>query len=211
MNEPISNELKYLVEKHKINKVWLNRMIDGRKQFFTSQFKTIDHLENCADLSMSSIYFILLKCMNINNVDCDHVASHLGKSEMIVRIIRNLLRPNTQSVYYLPLDLLLKHKISQQDFINFSQRTLKSKHQNIKDLTFELATRAYQHLNSARDLSDKVPKHIKPIFASAIVNDVFLSKLEKYDFDLMNPKLNSDFRVLIIYKMIMISKLKKKY
>jgi hypothetical protein len=28
---------------------------------------------------MSTIYFILLKCMNIKNVDCDHVASHLGR------------------------------------------------------------------------------------------------------------------------------------
>ena len=129
---------------------------------------------------------------------------------MITSIVRNLLRPNTQSVYYLPLDLLVKHKISQQDFINFSQRNLKLKQNNIKDLTYDLATRAFQHLNSARSLSDKVPKEAKLLFASSFICDVYLSNLAKYDFDLMNPKLNSDFRVLIVYKLLL-AKFRKSY
>lgn len=170
----------------------------------------MEHLENCADLTNSSIYFILLKCMNVNNIDADHVASHLGKAELITRITKNLLRPNTQSVYYLPLDLLVKHKLPQQDFINFSQRNLKAKHQNVKDLAYDLSTRAFQHLNSARALGDKIPKEVKPLFASSFTCDVFLTKMEQFDFDLMNPKLNSDFRVLITYK-LMLSKLRKNF
>ncbi len=129
---------------------------------------------------------------------------------MITSIIRNLLRPNTQSVYYLPLDLLIKHKISQQDFINFSQRNLKSKQNNIKDLTYDLATRAFQHLNSARNLNGKVPNEAKLLFSSTFMCEVYLNNLEKYDFDLMNPKLDNDFRVLIAYKLLL-AKFRKIY
>ncbi len=161
-------------------------------------------------MTTSTIYLILLKCMSVNSIDCDHVASHLGKCELITSIVRNLLRPNTQSVYYLPLDMLVKHKISQQDFINFSERNLKAKQQEIKDLTFELATRAYQHLNSARHHGSKIKSEIKPLFVSSYISDVFLTQLEKCDFDLMHPKLKSDFRTQISYK-LMWSKLTKSF
>ena len=122
---------------------------------------------------------------------------------MITSIVRNLLRPNTQSVYYLPLDLLVKHKISQQDFINFSKHNLKSKQNSIKDLTYDLATRAFQHLNSARALTTKVPNEAKLLFSSSFMCEVYLNNLEAYDFDLMNPKLNNDFRVWIAYKLLL--------
>jgi len=100
------------------------------------------------------------------------------------------------------MDLLVKHKISQQDLINLSAKVLKPKQQNLKDLAFEMCTRANQHLNSARDLADKVPKEARPIFASSFAYEVFLNKMESFDFDLMNPKVNSDFRLQFLLKLV---------
>ena len=82
-----------------------------------------------------------------------------------------------------------------------SERHLKPKKQNLKDLAFDMCTRANQHLNSARDLQDKVPMGVRTIFAGSIGCEVFLSKMEAYDFDLMNPKMSSDFRVAFILKL----------
>ena len=153
--------------------------------------------------------------MNIKNVDCDHVASHLGKAQMLCTIVKNLLNKNKvasghSSVYYLPTDVLLKHNISQQDLINFSERILRSKQNNLKDLSFELCTRANQHLESARSLAPKIPSQVRPILASSIECEVFLEKMQKYDFDLFDKNLNSDFRNKILFKLL-IAKLKNKF
>jgi NADH dehydrogenase [ubiquinone] 1 alpha subcomplex assembly factor 6 len=209
--EPVSNELTLAIQTHDLNKVWFNRLIEGRKSFFsTEQFKSLDELEKCADSSMSSIHYILFDCMNIKNVDCDHAASHLGKAQMICGIVKNMLRKPSQSVYYIPGDLMLKHKIAQQDLINFSERIIRAKQQNLKDLAFELCTRAKQHLNSAADLKEKIPKEARVVLAPSVALDVFLDKMEKYDFDLMDPKLNKDFKTNILFKLIW-KKLTKNY
>lgn len=209
--EPVSNELAYAIRAHNLSKIWFTRMIEGRKHFFSvNQFKNIEELEKCADASMSSVYYILFGCMNVKNVDCDHAASHLGKAQMIGAVVKNLLRKPSQSVYYIPGDLLLKHKIAQQDLLNYSERILRAKHQNLKDLTFELCTRAKQHLNSSQDLKSKIPKDSRVILAPSIALNVFLDKMEKYDFDLMNPKLNKDFKTQILSK-LMLARLTNSY
>ena len=81
LNEPVSSELLSMVKTHDLSKAWFNRLIEGRKKFLsTDQFKSMDELEKYGDSQMASIYFILLSCMKVrNNVDCDHVASHLGE------------------------------------------------------------------------------------------------------------------------------------
>jgi NADH dehydrogenase [ubiquinone] 1 alpha subcomplex assembly factor 6 len=209
--EPVSNELAHAIRAHNLSKIWFTRMIEGRKHFFSvNQFKNIEELEKCADASMSSIYYILFNCMNIKNVDCDHAASHLGKAQMITAVVKNLLRRPSQSVYYIPGDLLLKHKIAQQDLINSSERILRSKQKNLKDLVFELCTRAKQHINSSHDLKSKIPKESRVILAPSIGLNVFLDKMEKHDFDLMNPKLNKDFKTQILTK-LMLARLTNKY
>ena len=210
--EPISNELSVMVRNYGLNRTWFNRLIDGRRQFLkVNQIESLDALEKYADSQIASVYYILLNCMSLgNSVDCDHVASHLSKAILISTLVRNMLKPNSQSAYYIPFDLLLKHKISQQDLINVSERQLRPKSQNIKELAFEMSTRAHQHLNSARDLAEKVPVEARPLFTSAIACDVYLKQLQRFDFDLMNPKLNSDRRVTFIVK-LMLAKMKKSF
>jgi phytoene/squalene synthetase len=80
LQEPISNEILQVVKNYNLSKSWFNRLIDGRKSFLaTDQFKNMDELERYGDAQMASIYYILLNCMKVNNnIDCDHVASHLG-------------------------------------------------------------------------------------------------------------------------------------
>ena len=109
-----------------------------------------------------------------------------------------MLKPSSQSVHSVPMDLLIKHKVSQQDLINMNGKTLKPKQQNLKDLAFEMCTRANQHLNSARDLESKVSGEVRPIFAGSFACELFLSKMEAFDFDLMNQKMSSEFRVQFI-------------
>jgi phytoene/squalene synthetase len=199
--EPITNQLTYVVKKHNISKIWLNRLVDGRKMFLKSQFKTLDDLEKCGDLN--NVYYILFNCMKLKNVDCDHAASHVAKAQLLCAVARNLFRKPTQTVYYLPIDLLTKHKVAQQDLINFSERLLKPKKQNFKDLTFEICTQAVEHLKCARKLNDKIPAEAKKILIPSVGCDVFLRQAEKNDFDMMSPKMNSDFRTSYVFNLML--------
>lgn len=201
LNEPISNELRIAIRQHNLTKSWFTRLIDGRKLFFNiNQFANLTQLEQCADLS--NPHYLLLQCMGQKSVDCDHAASHLGKCQLICGVVKNLLRRSSQSVYYLPADLLIKHGISQQDLISFNEKVLRSKRVALKDLTFDLCTRAYQHLNSSRELKSKVPKDVRLVLVQSVGCENFLQIMEKHDFDLMNPKLKRDSKSRFLLKII---------
>jgi NADH dehydrogenase [ubiquinone] 1 alpha subcomplex assembly factor 6 len=200
--EPVSKQLLKIIERHKIKKLWFNRLIDSRRMFFKSHFKTIDDLEKCADLG--NTFYILFDCLNLKNVDCDHAANHLAKAQLLCVIARNIFKKPTQAAYYLPIDILTKHKISQQDLFNFSERILRPKAQNFKDLTFDLCSRANEHIKCARKLKDKIPKNARRVLlSSSIGSEIFLKNIEKYDFDLMNPKMKSDFRTSFLFNLML--------
>jgi len=59
-------------------------------------------------------------------------------------------------------------------------------------------------------LKPKIPKEVQLVFAPAIVMNVFLDKMQTYDFDLMNKNLSSDFRSTIVWKVIL-AKLRKSF
>jgi phytoene/squalene synthetase len=203
--EPISNELALLIKSYKVKQSWFNRLIDGRKHLIKNQqqFPSFDELEKCADAVMSPVYYILLNCLNINNIDCDHAASHVSKSIFISGLVRNLLQPNNRSAFYVPIELLIKHGVSQQDLLNISNNRSKPIINNkLKDLTYDLCTRANQHLESARDLSAKIPDNVRLLLAPIIIHSIFLKEIEKCDFDLTNNKLKSNFRVKYIIRLM---------
>ena len=199
--EPIASQLKSVVKKFNINKTWLNRLVDGRRLFLKSQFRTVEDLEKCAD--MSNAYYILFNCMGLKNVDCDHAANHLAKAQLLCALTKNLFKKPGQVVFYLPIDMLAKHKISQQDLVNFSERVLRPKQQNFKDLAFDLCSRANEHLRCARNLKDKIPKNAKRLLISSVGCDVFLERVQKCDFDMMDPRLNSDFRTKFLVRLLL--------
>ncbi|RNA32917.1 NADH dehydrogenase (ubiquinone) complex assembly factor 6 [Brachionus plicatilis] len=208
-NDPISQEIYLMAKFFNLSKARFSRFIDAKKNFLSiQQFKSFDELESFADYA--NLNYILFNCLGINNVDCDHAANHIGKAQFLCFVTKNILKMPTQMVYYLPRDLLLKHKISQQDLFNFSERILRPKRQNFKDLAFDMCSRANDHIRSARSLSNKIPGNAKPILATSVNCDIFLSKMQKYDFDLMDPKLNSNFRTLFLIKLIL-AKLKNNY
>jgi NADH dehydrogenase [ubiquinone] 1 alpha subcomplex assembly factor 6 len=179
----------------------------------TPQFQSLAQLEQCADLS--NYHYLLFQCAGVKSLDCDHAASHLGKCQLICAVVKSLLRRSNQSVYYVPADLLRKHKIAQQDLIVASKKNeaaLKAKRESLKDLTFEMCTRANQHLNSARELCPKVPREARLVLVQAVGCGSFLKGVEKCDFDLMDSRLSGggDFRRTFLFK-LMLAKFKNTY
>lgn len=70
----------------------------------------------------------------------DHAASHLGKCQGIVNIIRGIPYNIKSGRLSIPQDILLKHKVSFENIIRNS-----SEH-NVCDAIHEMASRANSHL-----------------------------------------------------------------
>lgn len=109
-----------------------------------NSFESIEQMENYAEKSVSSVYYLLLESSNVRNVHADHAASHLGKAQGLCHLLRGVPLSRQINLIALPQDLLLEHKVSQEDVIRGR------KLDEIKEIAFNVATRANQHLEKVR-------------------------------------------------------------
>jgi NADH dehydrogenase [ubiquinone] 1 alpha subcomplex assembly factor 6 len=123
------------------------------------------------DPSMESLG-LSMDSMDSNIKSCN---VHLGKSLSIMMIIRSFLHDLKQEKCYLPLDLLSKHGLIQQDLIKNE-----FDHEILKNVIFELATRCNdQYLTSLTYCNSIYSLPVK----------TYLDRLEKVDFNVFHPNL----------------------
>lgn len=78
-----------VISRQQLPKRHLKNLIASRKQLLSmSSFCDLEDIEKYAELSVSSIYYLILEGSGIKNVNADHAVSHLGKSQGIVQQIR---------------------------------------------------------------------------------------------------------------------------
>ena len=160
--EPITSELLISIKKHNLSKNWFSRLIEAREtQLLTNKtYQAVKDVEHHGEYTVSPIYYLLLECLKIKNVNCDHAASHLGKSHMIVNLVRSIPNQSRANISLVPLELLVKHKISQNEIIRLSnpeQRKVKIENENLKDFVHDLCNLPNQHLMKARKINRQIP------------------------------------------------------
>lgn len=218
-NEPIINELEIAIKSHKLSKQWLSRLITSREEQFktNSQYSTYKEVENFGEMSVASIYYLLLECMGVKNMKVDHVASHIGKAQILANLIRSIPVQSKNQMSLIPLDMLVKHKISQNEIISKARRGKIEKiekkdsvdDERLHDLVFDICNMSNQHLIKARKHIEDVPANKRSVFLHAILVQQFLNKIEKFNFDIYNPRVHSrdTFIILKLY----LAKFKKVY
>ena len=102
----------------------------------------------------------------------DHITSHVGKAYGIVTLLRGLEWHASQRICYLPNDLTFNLGVSTESLIRslgsstFSQTfvedknslDLKSKTEvALKEIVFQIATIAHNHLLTAKSLNQQIP------------------------------------------------------
>lgn len=160
---------------------------------------------------------------DIRNLLSD-ISAHIGQATAICSFIIGLkyfARKN--GIVTLPIDVLAKHRLSQEDAIRLLIGKEKPEKfaEPLKASIFDIATRANDHILSSRqkldrlkqalkdhvgrldgsdteskklidaykDLRKGLPDCIYTPFMSAIPTVLYLERLEKCDFDVMNPRL----------------------
>ncbi|CAG8640208.1 6866_t:CDS:2, partial [Scutellospora calospora] len=82
------------------------------------------------------------------------------------------------------------HNISQEEI--FRSGPVKG----LEDVVFEVATLAHDHLLTAKSFLPNIPDRALPALLSAVPCDLYLKRLEKYNFNVFEPKVNrKDWRL----------------
>ncbi|XP_056638662.1 NADH dehydrogenase (ubiquinone) complex I, assembly factor 6 [Diorhabda sublineata] len=181
---PVAQELFRANSRQKLTKRYLNNLIKCRKNnLSTPHFRNLDDMEKYAEQSVSSVFYLVLECCGIKNMDADHAASHLGKAQGIIQHLRSV--PHSRRLNFLPIpqDILTKNKVIHEDVIRGRKSV------ELTECTFEIASRAHQHLVKAKSLMKKVPKEGRKVMLPAVPVSIYLNRLQKVNHDVFHPSL----------------------
>ena len=163
----------------KLNKSWFMRVIAAREQYLTNApYPTIEALEKYAENTYSTLLYLTLQSLPLNSITTDHIASHIGKAAGIVAVLRGLPllafpRPpnhhsnNTglagavqeqrgrsqQGVVTLPLDIMANCGLREEDVLRKGAEA-----EGLRDAVFAVATRASDHLITARTMLQNIKR-----------------------------------------------------
>ncbi len=90
INQPVALELLQHVHDYGLSIRLLQRCLEARYSDMMNNgiIETMDELENYAEFGHSSILYLLLEVLGINNEQIQYAASHLGVSSGIVTLLR---------------------------------------------------------------------------------------------------------------------------
>lgn len=159
----------------KLSKNWFMRVIGEREKYSDGRpYVDLEALEKYAENTYSTLLYLTLQCLPMASVTADHVASHIGKASGITAILRGLPLvafpppPNhhsnstslggtldthrrQQGSVMLPLDVMAKTGVREEDVLRQGAEA-----NGLRDAVFEVATRASDHLITAREMLKNV-------------------------------------------------------
>lgn len=182
---PVLSELKTAVAQHTLSLPLMKRLIESRRErLHEAPFQSFEELEQYADHTVSTVFYLLLGCMDESSISLDHIASHLGKGLGLITHIRAIPYLASKGKVLLPLDITAAHKVVHHDLL----RGICS--EELKNCVHQIASTAYVHLNTAQGMLVNAPAHAKPVFLPLIYGRSYLSALEKEAFDPFSKRVN---------------------
>ncbi|RYP36849.1 hypothetical protein DL767_003239 [Monosporascus sp. MG133] len=146
-------------------KFWLQRLISTREKYMDNRpFISLAALEEYAENTYSTLMYSTLAALPIRSMHMDHLASHIGKACGIVAVLRGvpvLAAPSPpvkspsgaeaasgrSPVLLLPLDVMAEAGLREEDVYREGPRA-----EGFQDAVFKVATRAHDHLITAREM-----------------------------------------------------------
>ncbi|KAI5816371.1 Squalene/phytoene synthase [Pyronema omphalodes] len=171
-----------------LSKGFLLRLLSAREQYLGGvPFDTLDALESYAENTYGSLQYLSLESVGVSRGELDHIGSHVGKLVGIVTILRGVPYVADTGAVTLPTRVLADHGVRGEDVIRE-----KGEAKGIKDAVFEVATRANDHLITARKMVEET-QGCKGLpwatFLTAVPARDYLERLEKADFDAFDKSL----------------------
>ncbi|ENN76314.1 hypothetical protein HUJ04_002486 [Dendroctonus ponderosae] len=183
---PVAVELFKAISKVNLSRRYLKTLVSARESNINGlNLKMLDDMEKYAEQTVSSTYYLVLEGCGVKNVDADHAVSHLGKAQGIVQQLRAI--PHSKRLDFIPIpeEILIKHHVSQEQVLRAKET------QKLSDCVYEVASRAHQHLKKSRNLAGKVPKAGRNALLPAVPVALYLDRLQKLDYNVLDPRLQN--------------------
>ncbi|KAF2468799.1 uncharacterized protein BDR25DRAFT_230603 [Lindgomyces ingoldianus] len=155
----------------RLSKNWFLRIINTREQSLGNPpYPTLSALESYAENTYSIMLYLTLSALPLASITADHIASHIGKAMGIAAVLRGIplvafppTRPlstsnsvtgssgHFQGAVLLPLDVMADANVKEEDV--FRQGSAAP---GLRDAVFAVATRASDHLITAREMLSKL-------------------------------------------------------
>ncbi|KAJ4343675.1 hypothetical protein N0V95_006578 [Ascochyta clinopodiicola] len=157
--------------KSRLSKNWFHRVINTREQYLGNPpYPTLSSLESYAENTYSTLLYLTLSALPQASLTTDHIASHIGKAAGIAAVLRGIPliafpqpQPGgtaghitgqsgpAQGAVLLPLDVMAEANVREEDVFRLGGEA-----PGLKDAVFTVATRANDHLITAREMLSKL-------------------------------------------------------
>lgn len=92
-----------------LTQTWITRMLRARDNHLnTSQFASMNDLEEYAEHTASSLLYLHLEALGVNDINAEHAVSHLGKAIGITLILRSVAFNLEKNRMVLPSEIMAK-------------------------------------------------------------------------------------------------------
>ncbi|KAI1743468.1 Squalene/phytoene synthase [Xylaria scruposa] len=144
---------------------WLLRMIATREKHMDNRpFPSLAALEDYAENTYSTLMYSTLAALSVQSTHMDHLASHIGKACGIAALCRGIpvlaapapavkspdganVAASRNPVLLLPLDVMAETGLKEEDVYRHGPEA-----EGFQDAVFTVATRANDHLITAREM-----------------------------------------------------------
>ena len=183
--QPTMTALASVLKEKNLTRYRLQKIISTREEQMLRDTapETLEKLEEFSEGVYSQLLYLQLEAAGIVDTTTDHVASHVGKAVGLAGLLRNTAFAAQRHKSYLPKDLCEQHSISPEDLLRGEAS------QELRDVVFSIASAAKGHLDVARGHVNDVPAAARPLLLPALSAGLYLSALEKAEFNVFDAKL----------------------
>jgi NADH dehydrogenase [ubiquinone] 1 alpha subcomplex assembly factor 6 len=123
---------------------------------------TLEALETHISKTSTPLYYLELESLGLPSLELDHISSHISLCMGIISNIRGIPFRLRHRELPLPLDICAKHGLVQESVFREGPQA-----HGLKDVIFEVATRANDHLSTLRQYIEELRKKDKKLLNSA--------------------------------------------
>jgi len=147
-------------------------------------------LEAYAEGTSSAVLYLQLQSIGVQSTAADHAASHVGKAAGLAALLRGTAALSAKRRCYLPGELLLAHGVSTEQVYRGEVT------EGLREVVYQCASTARAHLDHARHLhaTSALPSAALPLLLPAVPADVYLTALQRCQFDPFHPSLQPGSR-----------------
>ncbi|KAG6034768.1 hypothetical protein E4U41_006390 [Claviceps citrina] len=144
---------------------WVSRLVKTREKHMANRpYPSLSALEDYGEKTYSTIMYATLASVPLRSMHIDHLASHIGKACGIIAVLRGIpilaapaqpirtptgfdAPPTREPALLLPLDVMAETGVREEDVFRQGPGA-----PGLQDAVFKVATRANDHLITAREM-----------------------------------------------------------